>query len=162
MPYIAALVQAGVKVGLFGSYWERFSETRGLTQGQLPASEIPRITAQSRLALCLVRRANRDDNSMRTYEIPAIGACMLTEHTPEHEKLFGPEGETVLFFKDPREMVTKANWLLRNEEARRRLARAAQNRIREGGHAYRDRLATILQTVGIGGLVTAEEAAGRR
>ena len=68
-----------------------------------------------------MRRANRDGNCMRTFEVPAIGSCMLTEDTEDHRTLFGPEGESVLYFNTIPEMVTKAVWLAGNPSERARL-----------------------------------------
>jgi spore maturation protein CgeB len=95
----------------------------------------------------MVRRANRDGHAMRTFELPASGACMLTEFTEEHCEIFGEEGRTVQYFRTIAEMVEKAAWLIGNAEERRRLARAAHDLITRGGHTYRDRLLTILNTL---------------
>ncbi|MBL0174105.1 MAG: glycosyltransferase [Ignavibacteria bacterium] len=143
-PYIGALLREGMTVGLYGSYWDRFAETRGHGRGQIGIEDIRLATACARIALCLVRRANRDGNSMRTYEVPSIGACMLTEWTPDHENLFGAEGEAVRYFRSIPEMIEKARWLLDRPEECARLAARAKEIVREGGHTYRHRLETIL------------------
>lgn len=148
VPYISALVKAGLNVALFGSYWERFAETRSLTRGQVPVAEIPSLVARSRILLCLVRQANRDETSMRSFELPAMGGAMLVEHTDEHARLFGPEGESALFFRNVEEMVIKARNLVQDAAMRSRMASSAQNRIRDGKHTYSDRLCTILHTTG--------------
>jgi hypothetical protein len=148
VPYISALVNAGCEVGLFGSYWDRFAETRLLTRGQVPVTEIPSLVSRSRIALCLVRQANRDDVSMRSFELPAMGACLLLEHTDEHVRLFGTDGQSALFFRSIAEMVTKARMLLADPALRARLASAASRRIQHGNHTYSDRLFMILETTG--------------
>jgi spore maturation protein CgeB len=82
---------------------------------------------------------------MRTFEVPASGGCMLAEDTGEHRDIFGPEGESVLYFQNEPEMVAKARWLLDRPEERRRLAQAAHAKIEGGRHTYRDRLQEILR-----------------
>ena len=144
VPYVSALARAGFRVALYGTYWDRFAETRALTLGQLPISELPKAIAGARIALCLVRRANRDGHCMRTFEVPAAGGCMLTEDTEEHREILGPDGECVLYFHQIDDMIIKARWLLENEVERARLAAAARTRIRTDSNTYKHRLLRIL------------------
>lgn len=148
VPYIAALAAAGLRIALYGGYWDQFAETRKLAQGlKSPAFVREAITA-AKVALCLVRRANRDGVCMRTFELPAIGAAMLVERTEEHVELFGPEGHAVLYFGGVPEMIEKAHWLVEHEAERCRLKEAAHHLIVTGNHSYRDRLASILEWAG--------------
>ena len=147
VPYIAALIKTGFQVGLYGDYWDRFKETRGHIRGYANPEMLRKAIHAAKVALCLVRRANRDGNSMRTFEIPAVGACMLTEDTAEHREIFGEEGKAVVYFRPAEEMVEKLRWLLSHEEERRRLAESAHRLITQGKHTYKDRLITMLNTV---------------
>jgi spore maturation protein CgeB len=144
VPYIAALRSAGLTVALYGSYWERYKEMKPLTRGQIGVEHLRKAVSAARLALCLVRRANRDGHSMRTFEIPAVGACMLVEDTAEHREIFGDEGRTVVYFNKIEEMVSKARWLLEHPDERERLKHAAHRLIVTGRHTYSDRLQTML------------------
>jgi spore maturation protein CgeB len=144
IPSIAALDRAGLTVALYGGYWERYPETRRLGRGIKSPAFVRDAVAAAKIALCLVRRANRDGTCMRTFELAAIGAAMLVEKTDEHLELFGPEGRSVLYFDGIPEMVEKARALLADQPERTRLKKAAHRLIIEGGHAYRDRLAAIL------------------
>jgi spore maturation protein CgeB len=144
VPWIAALLQAGHRVALYGSYWDRFSATRGRSRGQAGPEVIRRATSSTKVALCLVRRANRDGHVMRSLEVPAVGACMLTEDSPEHRALFGEDGECVLYFSTPEQMIERLTWLLANEPERERLARAAHVRITTHKHTYGDRVQELL------------------
>ncbi len=144
VPYFAALVRAGFRVALYGTYWDRFEATRSLTRGQLPISEMPKAIAGAQIALCLVRRANRDGHCMRTFEVPAAGGCMLTEDTPEHREILGPDGECVIYFRTIDEMLDRARWLLENHAERARLAMAARMRLRTDSTTFKHRLTQIL------------------
>lgn len=144
LPYVKALHGAGLKVALYGSYWERYPATRSLTRGQIGVEQLRRTIASARVALCLVRRANRDGHSMRTFEVPAVGGCMLVEDTTEHREIFGVEGQAVMYFNTIPEMVSKARWLLERPAERKRLKHAAHHLITHGGNTYADRLKTIL------------------
>jgi spore maturation protein CgeB len=148
IPWISALVRAGFHVALYGGYWERYRETRGHTHGHTGMATLRKAIGGARVALCLVRRANRDGHVMRTFETPAIGACMLTEDTPEHREIFGDEGESVIYFQTVDQMVEKLRWLLDHDDERRRLEAAARASIVGGHNTYQDRLTTMLELAG--------------
>src|SRR5437588_516238 len=146
VPYVAALARAGIRVSLYGGYWERFPETRSLARGFLSVAGLQKALVGARIALCLVRRANRDGHCMRTFEIPAAGGCMLAEDTEEHRELLGPNGECVVYFRSRGEMIERAKWLLKNDLERVRLSTAARTRIRSSANTYDDRLKIVLQS----------------
>jgi spore maturation protein CgeB len=144
VPFMKALLKANFSLELYGGYWERYSETRRHACGLISPLEAQRITANAKVALCLVRRANRDGHVMRSLEIPAMGGCMLAESTVEHRDLFGAEGQAVLYFQNIPELIQKARWLLDHPGERRRLREAVHHLITTGGHTYRDRLRSML------------------
>lgn len=144
LPFATALISAGMSVALYGAYWNRYSEARKHYRGQADPQTLRKATGAARIALCLVRRANRDGHVMRSFEIPAIGACMLVEYTEEHREIFGAAGESVVYFRSIPEMIEKARWLLDRPAERHRLAAAAHSRITAGGNTYQDRLAALL------------------
>jgi spore maturation protein CgeB len=145
VPLIAALIRAGFKVVLYGGYWERFPETSASTRGHADPHTLRKAISGAKVALCLVRRANRDGHVMRTFEVPAMGACMLTEDTEEHRGIFGEEGNAVFYFRSIDEMIEKLAWLLDHEDERQRLAAAAHALIVNGRNTYKDRLLSMLQ-----------------
>jgi spore maturation protein CgeB len=146
--YMAALIRAGFQVAIYGDNWTNFPETRAHTRGHAAPATLRKATSVAKVALCLVRRANRDGHVMRTFETAAIGACMLTEDTAEHREIFGPEGEAVVYFRTIEEMIAKLRWLLDHSDERRRLAAAAHARIVGGRNTYQDRLITMLRLAG--------------
>jgi spore maturation protein CgeB len=148
VPYMAALMRAGFQLALYGGFWSRYRETAAAACGLADAQTSRQAILAAKVALCLVRRANRDGHCMRTFEVPAIGACMLTEDTDEHRELFGEDGRTVVYFRTLEEMVEKLRWLLAHDDERRRLANAAHRLITTGRNTYRDRLQTMLQING--------------
>lgn len=141
---IAALVHEGFRVALYGGYWERYPATRAHARGHADARTMRKAIGGARVALGLVRRANRDDNAMRTFELAAIGACILAEDTPGHRDLFGEDGEAVVYFRSRAEMIDRLRELLAREDLRRRLAAAARQRVVDGPHTYGDRLRSML------------------
>lgn len=144
LPHARALIAAGLKVALYGGYWDRHVDLRPHWRGHADLATLCRVTPAAKLVLCLVRRANRDGHAMRSFEAPAMRGCLLMEDTPEHRDLFGPDGECAVYFRDIPEMVAKAKDLSPRVEERARLAAAAHRRICAGGHTYADRLRTML------------------
>ena len=145
IPYCRALLQAGLRLSLYGDYWDRHPETRSSFRGYAGIEVLRMATACAKLSLCLVRKANRDGHVMRTFETAAMGGCMLAEDTEEHRELFGADGEAVVYFRSIKEMLDRAKWLLNNDAERRRLATSAHARITRGHHTYADRLARMIE-----------------
>lgn len=145
---LAPLAESELNFATYGDYWEEYDTTAQCARGHGSPETICRATWAADIALCLVRRANRDGHVMRSLEIPAIGACMLVEDTPEHRMLFGSDGETVRYFDSSETLVHRARRLLQNPKERCRLRKAVRQRVvEEGNHTYRDRLRTMLKTV---------------
>ena len=126
VPFIAALNRLGVSVAVYGDYWNRYPETRASHRGYGDIATLRKATSAAKVNLCLVRRANRDGQVMRSYEAAAIGSCMLVEDTPEHRELFGPDGETVVYFETIDDMLRRLQLLLDAPDERARLRRAVQ------------------------------------
>lgn len=143
-PWIGSLLRSGHEVALYGSYWDRFSQTQGRSRGQASADVIRRATSAAKVAVCLVRRSNRDGHVMRSLEIPAVGTCMLAEDTEEHRALFGPDGECVLYFQSIEQMRERLDWLLSHDAERARLAAAARERLLAEDHSYAHRIEQML------------------
>ncbi len=144
VPIIETLLRSGFRVALYGSLWEYFAETRKHTRGQADPRTLRLAHCRAKVALCLVRRANRDGSSMRTFELAAMGACMLAEYTEEHREILGNDGEAVVYFKSPQQMLDRLHWLLAHDDERRRLGAAVQARITGKRNTYKDRLEAML------------------
>lgn len=84
---------------------------------------------------------------MRTFEVPAVGACLLVEDTEEHREIFGADEEAAVFFSSKAEMVEKIRWLKERGDVRQRLAKSSHQLIAGGKNTYRDRLSNILAAV---------------
>jgi len=147
LPYIRQLIDAGLNVHLYGGYWNRFAETRLAAKGVANAQTLRWAVSKAKITLCLVRQANRDGHVMRTYEAPAMGACMLTEETEEHKRILGDEGESVVYFSSTNMLIEKAKQLLKNDQQRLSLIQKARQKITGSPNTYLDRLKTMLEYV---------------
>jgi hypothetical protein len=143
--WIVPLIAAGFRVALYGGYWDRHAPTRKAARGMADAATVRKAIGGGATTLCLVRRGNRDGHSMRSFEVPAIGACMLVEDTPEHQKIFGTPNQAVDYVKSPDEAVQRVGMLLRDRSERHRLTRSAHTLIASGHHTWSDRLKTMLK-----------------
>lgn len=133
-----------VPISLVGAYWERFKTTSHLTLGHVSPKQLAELTLGTKVNICLVRRSNRDGHVMRSFEIAALGGCMVVEDTEEHREIFGQDGECVLYFRNPSEAADAVKILLKNDVQRARMGDAVIERIVAGGNTYTDRLRSIL------------------
>jgi spore maturation protein CgeB len=143
LPIISALIDEGLNLALFGGYWNRHRKTRPHWRGLVDQQVIRAASASTRVCLCLVRRANRDEHVMRSFEAAAIGGCILAEDTSDHRLLFGKGAR---YFKDTVALVREAKELLKNGEARVALTRQLQDVMNNVGHlhTYASRLRRII------------------
>ncbi len=144
VPFLAALVRANFKVRLYGGYWEKYAETHSSAYGHADLNTLRCAVASAKVCLNLVRRANRDGHVMRTFEVPAMRGCLLTEDTLDHRTFFGDEGEAVMYFSTPADAVEQTQRLYNDAAERGRLADEAHARITQGGHTYAERLRVML------------------
>jgi spore maturation protein CgeB len=144
VPFATALLKAGMRVVLYGGYWDRYHATRSVARGIADPATIRKVTRRAPICLCLVRRSNRDGHCMRSFEVPAMGGCMLTEDTAEHRDIFGEEMQAVAYFQNADDMVKKARTLLDLPSVRLRLAESAHRLIQGGSNTYLDRLLSMV------------------
>ena len=137
------------KIRAFGGGWPDHPELaeRGIAVSGHANGRCYRLAVGgAKLALSYPRWDNGDTTSMRTFELPAMGGCLLAEYSDDQAALLQP-GVEAAYFRDDDELVAQATRYLDDEAERSRLAAAGRQAIVAGGHAYRDRLAQILATV---------------
>jgi hypothetical protein len=145
-PYFEHLARAipGLRMHLYGGYFDRYPALKPYWRGMATGHDYRLAVGGAKIAVNLVRRANRDDHVMRTFEIPVCGAFMLAERTPVHEELF-EENREAAFFSSPAELTESVREWLGRDADRARVAAAAHRKIASGGHRYADRLARIVE-----------------
>ena len=138
---LSDLAASELRVALYGRDWTRSPRFAALARGQLEPNQVGEAVAASAVALCPVRRANRDGHAMRSFELAAVRACILAEDTTEHRAIYQ---DTVHYFSSASDIVPGVRALLGNPELRAELAAAAHQRITQGRNTYRDRLGSML------------------
>lgn len=141
---VTPFIDAGIDVALYGGYWDQHKETRAHARGFLSGDELRKAIGGAAVSLCLVRRANRDGHAMRTYEVAAMGGCMLVEDTSDHRELFGDDDEAVAYFATPAQAVERLRALLADAPRRAALSLRVRERIARGDHTYAARLRHML------------------
>jgi spore maturation protein CgeB len=148
VPFFQSLVEAipDLNLALYGGFWNRVPRLRRYSRGFAMGRSFRMALGGAKIALNLVRRANRDGHVMRSFEIPACGAFMLAERTREHLELFG-ECSSAAYFASPEELVTQVDYYLACDQERDRIARNGRARVANEAHSYLDRVLAILDAV---------------
>jgi spore maturation protein CgeB len=146
--YMNALAREKIRLELYGGYWK---EQRGLSDyaaGFIDMAGYRAVAAGTAVSLNLVREANRDGHVMRSYELPAMKACILAQDTPDHRELYGADGEAVRYFTSTKDIGDVARHLLADPEERARLSSAVHTRVVRPQNSYYARLDQLLGAVG--------------
>ncbi|GAJ08655.1 unnamed protein product, partial [marine sediment metagenome] len=143
------LTENGIPVRIWGGRWQGWQNRHPnlIVEGRpIFGDDYIKALCASKIALCFLRKMNRDLQTDRTMEIPACGTFMLGERTREHLRLF-EEGKEAEFFDSKKELLQKVRYYLHNEEERERIAEAGRRRCIESGYSHHDRLRYILDVV---------------
>lgn len=144
--YIAQLLRRGVPVHVFGGKWQRtlvrWRHGKHFEREQY-GEDYVRVLWQSAVCLAFISSSNRDEYSMRTFEIPGCGAFFLGERTPTHLELF-EEGKEAEFFGSVDECAEKIRFYLANEAARARIATGGYERCRRSDYRLVRRMHDVL------------------
>ena len=145
LPWLEALADLpGLRRRIHGNSWEGLS-TPGWEKGPAVVGEdYCRAIGSARIVLGLLREANGDLSTDRSYEIGAIGGCGLYQDTSEHRTLLEDYPDTG-FFKDPSELRARVQTLLSDPELQQRLRQAGAVALRKAEQTYGARLRTILK-----------------
>ncbi len=144
---LLALARAGIFVRVFGRGWEPWQGRHALMcvePRELGGREYLAAMSVSSLQLGFLRRANRDEHTCRSFEIPACGAAMVAERSDEHSELF-QEGVEAVFFSDHGELIESVTALLADRERRSALRQAGRARCLSSGYDHDSNLTRMLE-----------------
>ena len=147
---LKTLVDAGVRVRLFGTNWpagtlERLRIGKGPVQ-PLRGADYRKALCAASMALCFLSRLNRDVYTRRIFEITACGTLLMSERTPELERWFA-DGREAVFFSSPTELVSRVHALLTMPEMIDDIAAAGHARVHADGHSVDGRMEHLLSIV---------------
>jgi len=98
------------------------------------------------IAICFLRKDNKDLQTTRSVEIPACGTFMLAERTKEHQRLF-KEGVEAEFFSSQEELFRKIRYYLKYKSKRRQIAIAGRKRCEKSGYSNDKMIKKILSFI---------------
>lgn len=134
----------GVRRRIHGNRWDRLRTIGWEKKPAVVGEEYCKALVSARVVLGLLREANGDLSTDRSYEIGAIGGCGLYQDTTEHRRLL-KDYPNAGFFKSPSQLRTRVEELLKNAELQQELRRSGAMSVRRGANTYGDRLRTILE-----------------
>jgi spore maturation protein CgeB len=145
------IAKAGIKVRIWGNLWQKWANSHPnliIENKPLYGENYIKALCGSKVNLAFLRKANQDQQTSRTIEIPACGAFMLAERTRELQQLF-EEGKEVEFFdiNNIPEMIEKIKYYLNHEEERKAIAQAARNRCSSSKYSYKEILRPLLKKI---------------
>ena len=149
--YLKALVDAGVRVRLFGGkYWTRrvlgsFADYFGEIR-EVRGLEYAKALSGAQMCLCFLSRLNRDTYTYRSFEIPACGRLLLSERTADLQMLF-TENEEAVYFSNPTELVKQVLWLREHPEHAQQIAQAGYRRAMADGHSVDVRMRQVINLI---------------
>jgi spore maturation protein CgeB len=144
--HLDALFNAGIRPTIAGNYFLHHSLFWRHPQYFRPAvtnERMGHIYSQHQVSLNIHAQIVRQGTNMRTFECAGYGIPQLVEYREGLERFFEPDREIVVY-RDLKEMVEKARWLLGDSAARSKMAARAQIRAMEE-HTYGHRRKTLLQ-----------------
>lgn len=144
---INRLADAGFSVVVYGGSvagWSRERMHPSVVLQDLQFGELyTRALHHGKVALCFLRKLNRDRITQRTMEIAACARPMLGERTDEHDQHFR-DGAEYAGFSDDGELIRRAGELLADASRRAAMGTAARARCLASGYSTLDRAREML------------------
>jgi spore maturation protein CgeB len=150
---ISRLAEAGMTVLVHGAStgalvttWSTKPHPNITLREPVYGQDYSRCAHHAKIALCFLRKANRDRITQRSIELPAMTRPMLAEKTDEHDAHF-IDGAEYVGFGDDDDLVQKARALLANPDRRRRIAEAGRRRCLSSGYSTLDRATQMMEII---------------
>jgi hypothetical protein len=114
----------------------------------LSFSKLREYACRSKLNLVITRKAHASvfaSSSSRPFELAALGACMVCSPYEGIETWFEPDKELIVV-DSAEEALARYQWLLQHDAARRKIGRAARERLLKE-HTFRHRARRLVATI---------------
>ena len=146
-----AQLSTAFDVGIWGGNWHISLRPNDplrnyLRGGWTYGKGMSQVYSAAMIGINFLRAQNGQAHNMRTFEVPAIGAALLSTRSRDQIGWL-PENEAAAYFSSPEEMVQQAASLLKDDAARKQLAETGHRLITSGNHTYYDRMRTVMETV---------------
>ncbi len=155
------LADAGYSIAIYGNpasrrgrKWTAMTGDRIRIGKAAVGMDYARHMHHGKLAMCFLRKLNRDRITTRSIEIAGMGRPMIAEKTDEHDSHF-VDGTEYLGFRNDAEMVEKVRLLMSDDALRSAIAGAGRARCFAANYQTDARGRDMVDTM-------ARSAAGRR
>jgi len=141
-----ALAERGYRLNLFGAGWN--DSVRPVDDSSLQScfpvrpvlgEEYRKAVSGAKIALSFLSKRNADTYTRRNFQIPAMGAFMLSEYSDDLASLF-EEGTDAEYFRSIPELLDKTEYYLKHDASRERIARRGYERVVRDGHDVTSRM----------------------
>lgn len=105
--------------------------------------EMPQVFKASKINICPVLKANRTGIPLRALDIMGCGGFLLSSYQQELDEYF-LDGEECAMYSSIEDALAKADFYLKNDELREKIAAAGMEKIREQ-FRYEDRIERLLE-----------------
>lgn len=150
LPYFEAISSliTNKNFRLYGGLWDKILVRGWNKSSPVFNNDFRSAINQSNLCLGILRKANKDLSTMRSFEIPACGGTAILEDTDEHRSIF-PEYPEYGFFTSPLDLAEKCKWLLENPIELAKMKEIGYKTIKEQNHTYTHRLKTMMERLSL-------------
>lgn len=102
--FVEGMLEAGLPLHVFGNMWSKrypalVHKYSSNFHNAVVGNDYAEVIKESHLSLIMVSDSNRDEWTMRSYEVPGCGTTALIPRTPVHEIMF-TDGHTGLFYSN--------------------------------------------------------------
>jgi spore maturation protein CgeB len=134
----------GIERRIHGNSWDKINTPGWEQYPAVTGKDYCEAIKGAKVVLGLLRQANGDQSTDRSYEIGAIGGCGLYQDTEEHRELlhnYPNKG----FFKNPVELADRVKEVLADTELQNQLRTLGEKAIRRHENTYAARLKSIIR-----------------
>lgn len=148
---VSQLIDRNVKVTVAGNHWDKFYAKKKhnlnlVYKGKgIFGNEYAQELSSALIGLGLLSRWVPELHTTRTFEIPACGTVLATEHNPEIGSIYADD--EVIYFDDADEAVEKVAHFVTKRDKAIAIAEKGYNKVIAGGYNYRDILKNILRQI---------------
>lgn len=125
-----------LRLAIWGNRWEENLSQNSILRSYLKGDAIYGIDMikafnLSKVVLNFIRKQNLDAHNMRTIEVPAVKAFLMTERTTEQCKMLFNEGQHLACFANIDELVQKIEFYLKNDNERLKIVQSGYEKVQE-------------------------------
>lgn len=141
------LAEHGFDIRVWGNGWEKLTNpppSLKLERRPVYDDDYAKAVSASKINLCFLRQENRDLQTCRSVEIPAIGGFMLHERNDEITGLLS-ENQAAAYFGNDEELCESCARWLKDDDERQKVRMNGHKYILNHGFRHDDRIAHIFE-----------------